>query len=67
MGSGTSAIASIVTNRNFIGGELNNDYFKITKQRILDTINGEIRLREDKPVYQPTGREKVAIKPSYFK
>lgn len=67
MGSGTSAIASIITNRNFIGGELNNDYFEITKQRISDTLNGEIRLREDKPVYQPTGREKVAIKPSYFK
>ncbi|WP_455042908.1 DNA-methyltransferase [Leptotrichia buccalis] len=67
MGSGTSAIASIITNRNFIGGELNNDYFEITKQRISDTLNGEIRLREDKPVYQPTGREKVAIKPEYFK
>lgn len=67
MGSGTSAIASIITNRNFIGGELNNDYFEIIKQRISDTLNGEIRLREDKPVYQPTGREKVAIKPSYFK
>ena len=63
MGSGTSAIASIITDRNFIGGELNNNYFEITKQRILDAINGKIKLREDKPVYQPTGREKVAKKP----
>lgn len=67
MGSGTSAIASIITDRNFIGGELNNNYFEITKQRILDAINGKIKLREDKPVYQPTGREKVAKKPEYFK
>jgi bstYI methyltransferase len=67
MGSGTSAIASIITDRNFIGGELNNNYFEITKQRILDAINGKIKLREDKPVYQPTGREKVAKKPECFK
>lgn len=67
MGSGTSAIASIITDRNFIGGELNSNYFEITKQRILDAINGKIKLREDKPVYQPTGREKVAKKPECFK
>jgi bstYI methyltransferase len=67
MGSGTSAIASIITDRNFIGVELNNNYFEITKQRILDAINGKIKLREDKPVYQPTGREKVAKKPECFK
>lgn len=67
MGSGTSAIASIITDRNFIGGELNSNYFEITKQRILDAINGKIKLREDKPVYQPTGREKVTKKPECFK
>ena len=34
MGSGSSGIASIHTNRNFIGIELDKDYFDIAKKRI---------------------------------
>lgn len=34
MGSGTTAVAAINTNRHFIGFELNNDYFEIASKRI---------------------------------
>ena len=67
MGSGTTAIASILTNRVFYGGELNKNYFSISKKRIIDTINGNVSIRPDEPVHEPTGKEKVAIKPEHFK
>jgi site-specific DNA-methyltransferase (adenine-specific) len=34
MGSGTTAIACLNTNRNFIGFELDENYFKIACERI---------------------------------
>jgi DNA modification methylase len=38
MGSGTTAISCINTNRNYIGFELDKKYFDIANQRINDTI-----------------------------
>ena len=37
MGSGSTGVACINTNRNFIGMELNEDYFEIAKERIFTT------------------------------
>ena len=34
MGSGTTGVACVNTNRNFIGMELDEDYFKVAKERI---------------------------------
>ena len=39
MGSGSTAIACINTNRNYIGFELDNTYFEIAKKRIEDIQN----------------------------
>ena len=39
MGSGTTAIASLNTNRNFIGIEKDDNYFKIAKERIENHEN----------------------------
>ena len=39
MGSGTTAIACINTNRNYIGFELDENYHKIANERILNAIN----------------------------
>lgn len=36
MGSGTTGVACINLNRNFIGGEINNKYFTIAQQRMED-------------------------------
>ena len=38
MGSGTTAIAAIKTNRNYIGSEISKEYFNIINQRI-ETMN----------------------------
>jgi len=40
IGSGTTAIACINTNRNYIGIELDENYFNIANQRIGDLVNG---------------------------
>lgn len=37
MGSGTTGVAALNTNRNFIGIELNEEYFNIAKKRIEET------------------------------
>lgn len=38
MGSGSTGVAAINNNRNFIGMELNEDYFKIAKNRINNNL-----------------------------
>ena len=37
MGSGTTGVACVNTNRNFIGIELDDNYFKIAKKRIEES------------------------------
>ena len=36
MGSGTTGVACVNTNRNFIGIELDDGYFNIAKKRIIE-------------------------------
>lgn len=38
MGSGSSGVASVINNRKFIGFELNEEYYNISKNRILATL-----------------------------
>ncbi|MFH2116729.1 MAG: site-specific DNA-methyltransferase [Bacillota bacterium] len=67
MGSGTTALAAILNDRIFIGGELDKNYFEIAKQRVIDAINGKAKIRPDEPIHQPKGTEKVTKKPDFFK
>ena len=39
MGSGTTAIASMRTGRNYIGFELDEEYYKVAQKRIIDENN----------------------------
>ena len=39
MGSGTTGVACVNTNRNFIGIEMNEAYFEIAKKRIIEAQN----------------------------
>ena len=41
IGSGTTAIACVNTNRNFIGFELDGEYHKLSEQRISDHIESK--------------------------
>lgn len=43
MGSGTTGVACKELNRNFIGMELNEEYYEIAKNRILGN-NEQIKL-----------------------
>ena len=39
MGSGSTGVACVNTDRSFIGIELNNEYFNIAKERIENAQN----------------------------
>ena len=41
MGSGSTGVACVNTNRNFIGMELDNNYFNIAKERIYKAKEGD--------------------------
>ena len=41
MGSGTTAIAAINTNRNYIGFELDEEYYNLANERISKTLKDE--------------------------
>ena len=44
MGSGSCGVACLNTNRNFLGMELDKDYFNIAKERINNALEEEIQL-----------------------
>jgi len=67
-GVGSSLIAGIKNNRRVIGVEKEPEYIKITKQRISDFYSGKLKVRPlGKPVYKPTGKEKVSQVPLEWK
>ena len=41
MGSGSTGVACVNTNRNFIGMELDEHYFEVAKNRIYDTVKNK--------------------------
>ena len=63
-GVGSSLIAAVKHNRRAIGSEQESDYVDIAHERLRSFFNGTLKLRPlGKPVYKPTGREKVAQLP----
>lgn len=67
MGSGTTALASFVENRKFIGAEIKQDYYNLTAQRIENAIKGDIKIRDDIPVMTPNTNMAVAKLPEEFR
>ena len=67
MGSGATGVASVVAKRRFVGCELQKDYYDISYQRILDAINGNAKIREDKPPVKPNLNSAVAKLPETFR
>jgi DNA modification methylase len=60
-GVGSSLIAAIKHNRRAMGSEKEDAYVDIARQRIGDYFSGTLKIRPlGKPVYEPTGREKVS-------
>jgi adenine-specific DNA-methyltransferase len=64
MGVGTSLVAGIMHNRRVMGSEQEAKYVDIAHERLKAYFNGVLPYRPlGKPVYQPTGREKIAQVP----
>ncbi|NPV87833.1 MAG: hypothetical protein HPY45_17685 [Anaerolineae bacterium] len=58
-------VAAILHNRRAVGCEKEPLYAEVARQRVLACFNGSLRRRPmGKPVYQPTGREKVSQIPA---
>jgi adenine-specific DNA-methyltransferase len=63
-GVGSTLVAALMNNRRGIACEQNDQYVAITRERIRELNAGTLRYRPiGKPVFQPTGREKVAQVP----
>ena len=67
MGSGSTAAASVLTNRKFVGSEINSDYYAVAIERYNSAINGELKYRPLlKPIFEPSASLSVARKPVTF-
>lgn len=68
MGVGSSLVAALMHDRRAMGCEREAAYVEIARQRIWDYFNGTLRYRPiGKPVYQPTGKEKVSQIPEEWR
>jgi len=68
VGVGTSLIAAVMHNRRVMGSEKEAEYVEVARERLLAYFNGTLRYRPiGKPVYQPTGREKIAQTPDEWR
>jgi len=63
-GVGSTLIAAIKNDRNVIGIEKEEEYCKISKQRINDFSEGKLKIRPiNKPIHKPSGSDKVSQVP----
>jgi len=67
MGSGTTGVSAVIEGRRFAGSEIQKDYYDIAITRITDAINGDAKIREDKPVVKPNKNTAVAKLPKEFR
>jgi adenine-specific DNA-methyltransferase len=64
MGVGTTAVAAVRQNRKALGAEIVEDYVRVARERVMSARNGLLRTRPmDRPVYRPSGKEKVTQNP----
>ena len=64
MGVASVVIAALMHDRQGIGFEISDEYIKIGNKRIHDYLNNNLKIRTlGKPVYTPTGKEKVSQVP----
>jgi adenine-specific DNA-methyltransferase len=67
VGSGTSAAASVLEARRFAGCDVNRAYVTIAKRRVAKAKANQLQFRPlERPIYQPSGNEAVAKRPSHF-
>ncbi len=67
MGSGSSAVASLIEGRRFSGCDTEVKYVRIARKRVNDARSGVINHRPlDKPVVLPSQTHAVARRPAHF-
>lgn len=67
-GVGSALIAGLKQNRRVIGVDKEASYVSVARERIESFYRGELKIRPlGKPVFVPTGREKVAQIPDEWK
>jgi adenine-specific DNA-methyltransferase len=67
-GVGSALLAALRHGRRAVGCEKEARYIEMTKQRIADMRSGKLGYRPlGKPVYAPTGREKMAQPPAQWR
>jgi len=65
LGVGTTAAAALLSGRRAAGADTEPRYIEIARERTLAAAEGSLRFRPmNKPVYTPTGSERVSQRPS---
>lgn len=68
LGSGTSAVASSLEGRRFIGCEIRSEYITISRKRVANARTKKPRVRPaERPIYAPVASQAVARRPPHFK
>lgn len=67
MGSGTTGVAALLEGRRFVGAEVVEKYYQISRTRLKSAADGSLRVREDNPPAKPNPNTSVAQLPEEFK
>lgn len=65
-GVASAGVAALINDRSFWGCEIVDDYIQIGKERLIQSIDGTIKYRENKPLYDP-GKSNLSKTPVEWK
>lgn len=63
VGTGTTLIGGLLEGRRVAGADTEREYIKISINRLNKLFSGKLKIREDKPIFKPSGKERVAREP----
>jgi len=63
LGVGSTTVAGIINKRKIAGSEIVKKYYDIAYERVKLAYEGRLKIRPDKPVYEPTGNLSLAKNP----
>jgi len=63
LGVGSTVVAGIINRRKVAGAEILKKYYDIACERVVLACNNKLKIRPDKPVYQPGGNLSILKNP----
>src|SRR5205823_2786032 len=67
IGVGTTAVAAVLNKRRTAGAELNAEYIKVARKRVIDAHHGKLRYRKSNtPVYVMAANTPLRTMPDEF-